>query len=568
MLRYALIALLVVGAAGCGDDGIDPPRAIDVLPTASAISVVAGSSGTVNVVVQRAGGYTGDVTLTVEATPTGVTAVFAPATLPNGTASSALTLTVASSAAAGTAPITIRAAGTGIADKTATIQLTVLGPTPTTGAITWKFCSPTNRTIWLAVQDGTAGAWKQVIGTSNTYHFDVTQPSGAVAWVREPVPDNYVTTVFQGTADEIAAFGANDCLGRTATSKSLTGTVTGFTPSTGISGDLVRIGTTGASDLVVGGPSFQLFDVPDGPRDFVATRVSHTFANETLNDTLTKLIVRRGVNATSTLEAFDFNGPEAVGPTVADLALSGTNGETTLLSMSFITDATAPPRLAAPLYTATLGTASSAPLYTVPFPLQREGDLHQLTLVTGPVVSAGDANVSGRRLTKFFSGPQNQTLTMGPVLAIPTTTQVAASPPRFRAQAPVQPGYDRFYIAEWFQFPNLSPTRGVSLIITSAYAGGTAWDATIPDLTPAGWDPAWGLRAGIETGTFFSGEGSTFATGVPSGARDGGTVTSASRTTLPTGFSGSEAGPRGPWFRPMARSRARIGDAGRSRRRD
>ncbi len=538
MRRHAFLVPLLLGSTGCGDDGVDHPASprIEISASATGITILAGASGTVNLALEREGGYTGEVALTVETTPAGVTAAFAPARLPNGVATSVLTLSIASTAAAGTSSLTLRATGTGVADKTATIQLTVTRPPPSTGAITWKFCGPINRTIWLAVQDGTAGAWKQIFAASNTYQFDVTQSKGAVAWVRELAPGNYVTRVFYGTADEIAAFGANDCLGRTATAKVLTGSVTGFTPNTGVSGDLVRVGTTGASDIVPTGPTFQLIGVPDGPRDFVATRVSHTFANGTTNDTLTRLIIRRGVNATGSLDLFDFNGPEAVAPTIAELTLNGTNGEPTMLFMSFITDQAAPPTLAPTLYTATLGTATTAPLYTVPFALQRDGDLHQLTLLTGEVVNAGDANVSGRRLTKYFSGPENQTLTMGPMLAIPTNTLVADSPVRYRAQAPVQPAYDTFYIAEWFQFPNLSPTRAVALIITSAYAGGAEWDATIPDLTAAGWDPGWGLRAGIETGTFFSGEGSTFATGIPSGARDRGTVTSASRTTLPTAF--------------------------------
>ena len=537
MPRDAFTALLLAGLLGCSDNnaGMDPARGIDILPAASEISLVAGASGTVSIALQRAGGYTGDVSLTFDATPAGVTATFTPSTLRNGTTGSVLSLSVASTAPAGTAPIAVRATGSGVADKTATIQLTITRPPPSTGAITWKFCRPTDRTIWLAVQDGTTGAWKQIIGTSDTYHFDLAQPTGGVAWVREPVAGNYVTTVFYGTASEIAAFGVNDCVGRTATTKVISGTVTGFTPSTGIAGDQVRIGTTGASVMVFDNTTFQLVDVPDGPRDYVATRVSHTFANGTFNDTLTKLIVRRAVNATTSLDPFDFNSSEAVAPTIADLTVNGTNGEPTMLSMAFITDVTAPPTLAAPLYSANLGAGTTAPLYLVPFALQRDGDLHELSLFAGPAAAAGEPNVSQRRLTKFFSGPENQTLTMGPALAIPSTTRVTDSPPRYRAQAPLQPGYDNFYVAEWFQFPNFSPTRAVALILTSAYAGGAAWDATTPDLTVAGWDPAWGLRAGVETGTFFSGEGSTFPTTVPSGAVDRGIVTSASRISLPTG---------------------------------
>ena len=536
MLRRTLTVLLLVGSAGCGDNGVDQPvrsPSIEILPASTAISVTEGVAGTLNVGVTRDGGYTGDVMLSVEPTLAGVTGRFEPATLPNGTSTSVLTLTAFATAAEGTAPVTIHAKGAGVAEKTATIQLTVTRPPPTTGAITWKFCDPILRTLWLAVQDGATGTWKQIIGASGTYRFDILQPKGAVAWVRELVPDNFVTEVFYGTPEEIAAFGAFECMNSAPATKTLTGTVAGFTPSTGIAGDQVRIGTTGAA-AQLSGTTFQMIGVPDGPRDFIATRVSHTFANGIFNDTLTKLIVRRDVNATGSLQTFDFNGPEAVTPTVADLTLNGTSGEPATLSMSYITDVSALPSRAVSLYSADLGSAASAPLYTVPFPLQRDGDLHDLTLLVGPVPNAGDANVSERRLTAYFSGPQNQTLTMGPPLAIPTTTAVAGSPTRYSVQAPVQAGYDHFYVAEWIQSPNL---RLVALLTTSAYAGGAAWDVTIPDLTSAGWDPSWGLRANFPTTTFFSGEGSTFPTTIPSGSKDRGIVTSASRSTFPAATS-------------------------------
>jgi hypothetical protein len=481
-----------------------------------------------NVAIKRDGGFAGDVALTVESAAAGVTGTFSPATLPNGTTTSVLTLTLVATAAEGTVPVTLRARSTGIADKTATIQLTIARPTPSTGAITWKFCDPVARTIWLAVQDG-AGAWRQVVPASDGYHFDVSQPKGAVAWTRNLVADNYATEVFYGTPNEIATFGAADCLRQPQGTKTLTGTVTGFTPLAGTTGDQVRIGTAGAA-AVVTGTTFQILGVSDGPHDFIATRVSHTFANGIFNDTLTKLIVRRGVNATGSLAPFDFNGPEAVAPTVADLTVNGTNGEPTTLVMSYATDMAAPPTVAPQLYAANLGTATMAPLYTVPFPLQREGDLHALTLVTGPMPNAGEANVSGRQLTRFFSAPENQTLTLGPPLAIPTTTQIANSPTRFRVQAPVQPDYDDLYVAEWVQHPNL---RVLALLTTSAYAGGATWDVTVPDLTPAGWDPSWGLRANFDTETFFSGQGADFPTTVPSGAKDHGIVLSASRSTFP-----------------------------------
>ena len=57
------------------------------------------------------------------------------------------------------------------------------------------------------------------------------------------------------------------------------------------------------------------------------------------------------------------------------------------ISSAFITDPTAPPTLATPLYSANLGAGTTAPLYTVPSALQRNGDLHELSLFAGPAAN-------------------------------------------------------------------------------------------------------------------------------------------------------------------------------------
>src|SRR5690242_3653620 len=82
MPRNALATLLLVGLAACSDDAVDQPvqPQIDVLPSATAISVNTGASGTVTIAVKRDGGFTGDVTLSIETIPTGVSARFDPAT--------------------------------------------------------------------------------------------------------------------------------------------------------------------------------------------------------------------------------------------------------------------------------------------------------------------------------------------------------------------------------------------------------------------------------------------------------------------------------------------------------
>ena len=103
-------------------------------PTPSALSVAQGANGLVTVAIARTN-FTGNVTLSAENLPTGVTAAFSPN--PTGGTSSTLTITVAATAAAGQAVLAIRGTATGLADRTTAVTLTVtagasytLTPTP------------------------------------------------------------------------------------------------------------------------------------------------------------------------------------------------------------------------------------------------------------------------------------------------------------------------------------------------------------------------------------------------------------------------------------------------------
>ncbi len=101
--------------------------AFTLTATPAAVSVVAGQSGTSQIAVARSGGFTGNVQLTLENAPTGVTGTFTPN--PATTAPAALALAVAANTAPGAYTLTVRGTGTGAA-ATATIALTVTAPAP------------------------------------------------------------------------------------------------------------------------------------------------------------------------------------------------------------------------------------------------------------------------------------------------------------------------------------------------------------------------------------------------------------------------------------------------------
>ncbi len=125
----ALTAVLACGtmfAAACGDDDTPPTQAdgdftFAVSPTT--LTIAQGESAPVTATVTRTGGFAGAITGTVEGLPAGVT--LTPLSIATGSNTGQVTVSVASTAAAGTYTITVKANGTGVAEKTATVNLTV-----------------------------------------------------------------------------------------------------------------------------------------------------------------------------------------------------------------------------------------------------------------------------------------------------------------------------------------------------------------------------------------------------------------------------------------------------------
>jgi hypothetical protein len=123
---FAAIALL----AGC--KGSDSTTPITQMPTmsialsATTVAATPSTPGTISVIVTRGGGYTGDVTLSAEGLPTGVTALFNPSVVTSTGSASVLTLKAGTNATGGTTTITLRGTGTGgVTASTGTLALTV-----------------------------------------------------------------------------------------------------------------------------------------------------------------------------------------------------------------------------------------------------------------------------------------------------------------------------------------------------------------------------------------------------------------------------------------------------------
>ncbi|MGZ4875945.1 MAG: hypothetical protein ACXV5R_12295 [Candidatus Angelobacter sp.] len=130
----------------------------------SSLSVTQGSSGNSTITVTPSGGFTGSVTLSNSALPSGVTASFG--TNPT-TSTSVITFTASSTATTGTSTITITGVS-GTLSHTTTISLTV---NPTGGT--------TNLIVNGGFETGTATPWTMTAGVLNN---SASEPAHTGSW--------------------------------------------------------------------------------------------------------------------------------------------------------------------------------------------------------------------------------------------------------------------------------------------------------------------------------------------------------------------------------------------------
>ena len=125
LISAVVVAATIAACSGGEDNGTEPTPVIEIALSANTLTLVQGDNGTVSVTLTRSVGFTGPVTVSVEGLPTGVTTVAAPTPIPSGSTTSVITITTAAATTPGNYNLTVRATGTGVTDKTATLQLTV-----------------------------------------------------------------------------------------------------------------------------------------------------------------------------------------------------------------------------------------------------------------------------------------------------------------------------------------------------------------------------------------------------------------------------------------------------------
>jgi hypothetical protein len=201
--RRALTAIAVLTAIGCGgdDDGSGPTGSISLTASPTALSVPQGGTGQVTVTLVRGGGFSDPVNVTVEGLPNGATATVQPTQLTGNTTQATVTVTVASTVAAGAYPVTVRGSATGIGSATAPYTLTV------TAAATPNYTLSMTPTTVTAPPGGSGQSTVNITRTNFTGAVTLSldaPPAGVTATFNPAAPTGNTSTATINVASTVA----------------------------------------------------------------------------------------------------------------------------------------------------------------------------------------------------------------------------------------------------------------------------------------------------------------------------------------------------------------------------
>lgn len=483
------------------------------------LSVAAGANATSTITIARTAPFTGAVNLAVTGAPAGVTATLSSASV-SGT-SATLTVAVAAGTAATTANLTVTGTATGVTTQSSSVALTTTAATGGTGNVVWRFCDGST-VPWFAVQDGN-GAWTRVVGTNNTFSFNLTNDRGGVAYVvaSGTTASNFI---YYGNRAEVTARGVQQC--PSATAKTVNGTVAGVGTTDQA---WISLGTRVTTVVPAAGTSFSLKGVADGPHDLIAGRTTVAFNGTSVSTSLAKVIVRRNQNPAdnATLPVLDFGTSEAFTPSTATATISNLGADQSIVNILYTTSN----GTIGSLYSdASFGGASRS-FSGIPSAQQATGDLHLLsvsalasTALTDPIAAA-----TLRSTAIYFSTLGNQTVALGPALSTPTVTSASTAPyARLRAVLTRQTEYNQYFMANFQQSGTTARTAQIEATVT--WVGSGSFDVTVPDFSGvAGWDNSWGFKTGVNTIWFLNASGWSAGTNGSQNAAAGVTAQSAQK---------------------------------------
>ncbi len=472
---------LTVAATGEGTEAREAQVVVTVVETSAgsfeislapaSLSVQQGASASSTVTIDRSGGYAGAVTLGVENVPAGVSVQLSETSVAGTEAT--IQVDVGAGTVVGAFTLTVRASGTGVADRTADLGLDVTSaPVGDTG--TWSFCPDVP--IWFAVRNGD-GAWSQVVPTGNRFDFTMTSDRVSVAWVKMIAGDPEMTILY-GSQAEIERYGEQQCSGDRTVQVSV--------PGLGVMNQ-AYLSLGGSAVVVAGAAGTQgtFENVSEGPIDLFGARTELQISGSTVNTVVDRLFLSRNLDpADGSSITVDFAGPSAFAPEQRSVTAVGLGGESALLTMLYLT-----PGNTGVMFTETAFTGTATRTFpAVPGARQETEDLHGLTLTTEP---SNGTTGDYRAASIYFKDPTDRQVTFGPLLAATDFSTEATSPYlRPRVQYTRQNEYDKYWSVSYRQ-----GDRGVSMLVTDDYQGSDDIDLTLPDFSGvAGWDPTWGLQ--------------------------------------------------------------------------
>jgi len=204
-IRRALLAALCFVAASCSSDatGTGGEGGLTLSLSTATLNVAQGGNGSVTATVSRTGGFDGPVSITVENLPANVTASAAPASIPSGSTSSAVTISAAAGATVGNTTLTIRASGSGVTARTATLTLNVTSSTAQGFSLA---LNPTSLSIQQGAQNTTTATLTRTGGFTGNVAFTATGAPAGVTVSFNPVstPAN-TSTVTVAVGGAVAA---------------------------------------------------------------------------------------------------------------------------------------------------------------------------------------------------------------------------------------------------------------------------------------------------------------------------------------------------------------------------
>lgn len=504
---------VTVSASGSGVSAARASFGLEVAPAPvgdfalsvdpGALSLVQGASGSVDVVLDRSGGFEGPVDLDVAGAPAGLSAALAETHLTGS--GTTLDLEVGGALAPGEYTLVVTASGQGTDDRTAEVVVAV-------GAagldVAWQFCSSAVAPLWVAYKDGD-GPWTRVLPTGGEYHFTVSEDRAGVAYALEEQEDGGVAVFtvlaardeFEGSRPFLLA--PSDCrLGAKTVNLEVAPNLK--------SGEFASAsaGLSTSSIVATGAATIEMEGVPDGPVDVLGARGREGAGGATTVDRL--YLERDVVPGDQATLPLDFDGAHAFAPDEADLTVSNLAGDEAEVVVRLDTPST----FGELLHTTVAGGASVTSVTAPLVPLSMLGNDDAYVFEASTFLGNDAPGASFRALsvrTPDGGDGGDHTLSFGPdVTGVVMDADPSGSTMRGRMRYDPQADYGDFFLGGFEQEPTPDHPVGQLLLVSARWLSGGAVSVSFPDLTGvAGWDPAWELQPGLPVKWLFTAYGWT-----------------------------------------------------------